>query len=113
MVSRARDASEHDLFANLFWSAKESTLKLLGTGLRRDTRSVEIRLTGNAAPGGWRRLAAVAEEGGNYAGWWRVFAPYVLTVVSAGAVQPPYALIEPPGLLGAEPSHSWMQTPWS
>ena len=28
--------------ANLVWSAKESALKVLGTGLRRDTRSVEV-----------------------------------------------------------------------
>ena len=111
VVARARDAGEHDLLANVFWSAKESALKLLGTGLRRDTRSVEIQLTGDAAPAGWRRLEARAEEGGAYPGWWRVFAPFVLTVVTARAVGPPHAMIEPPGLLGAQPSHSWMQAP--
>jgi len=111
VVARTRDACEHDLLANLLWSAKESTLKLLGTGLRRDTRSVEIRLAGDAAAAGWRRLEAIAEEGENYPGWWRVFAPFVLTVVAHDAVEPPHALIEPPGLFGAQPSHSWMQAP--
>lgn len=111
VVARARDACEHDLFANLFWSAKESALKLLGTGLRRDTRSVEIRLASDAVPAGWRRLEALTEEGGTYAGWWRLFSPFVLTVVVAGAVDPPHAMIEPPGLLGARPSHSWIQAP--
>ena len=31
-----------DAAANLIWSAKESALKVLQTGLRRDTRSVEV-----------------------------------------------------------------------
>ena len=35
---------ERDAAANLIWSAKESALKVLRTGLRRDTRSVEVAL---------------------------------------------------------------------
>ena len=35
-----------DKVANLVWSAKESALKVLGTGLRRDTRSVEVTVGG-------------------------------------------------------------------
>ena len=33
---------DRDVAANLLWSAKESALKVLQTGLRRDTRSVEV-----------------------------------------------------------------------
>jgi len=36
--------SADPLLTNLIWSAKESALKVLRTGLRRDTRSVEITL---------------------------------------------------------------------
>ena len=38
----ARPSADHDAAANLIWSAKESGLKVLRTGLRRDTRSVEV-----------------------------------------------------------------------
>ena len=34
-----------DMAANLIWSAKESALKVMGTGLRQDTRSVEVDVT--------------------------------------------------------------------
>jgi 4'-phosphopantetheinyl transferase len=56
-------------FANLLWSAKESALKALGTGLRRDTRSVEVVLDGTAAAvtlegGGWTELAVRDVTGG-------------------------------------------------
>ena len=40
----AAPAREHDELANLIWCAKESALKVLRTGLRRDTRSVEVEL---------------------------------------------------------------------
>ena len=36
--------------ANLLWSAKESALKVLGTGLRRDTRSVEVTVAELSPP---------------------------------------------------------------
>ena len=42
----AAGPEQHDLMANLIWSAKESALKVLQTGLRRDTRSVEVTLAG-------------------------------------------------------------------
>ena len=40
-----------DVAANLIWSAKESALKVLRTGLRRDTRSVEVTRGGPDAAG--------------------------------------------------------------
>lgn len=63
-----------DRFAALVWSAKESALKCARTGLRRDTRTVEVQLgrggdllgalassdggevEGTPAPGDWRPL---------------------------------------------------------
>jgi len=41
-VAGRPDPVARDLAANLIWSAKESALKVLTTGLRRDTRSVEV-----------------------------------------------------------------------
>lgn len=41
---RVTESQDADLTANLFWSAEESARKVLETGLRRDTRSVEVRL---------------------------------------------------------------------
>ena len=62
--------------ANLIWSAKESTLKLLRTGLGRDTRSVEITLS-TVDPEGWSELTARTEEGGRLPGWCRRHGPFL------------------------------------
>jgi 4'-phosphopantetheinyl transferase len=103
-------AASPDLMANLIWSAKESALKVLRTGLRRDTRSVEVAVS-SAAADGWGPLAVRAEEGLSFRGWWRRFDQFVLTVVAAIDLPPPRSLLEPPGLAEAVPSHSWMAAP--
>src|SRR5487761_1910052 len=46
---------DRDLSANLLWSAKESALKVLRTGLRRDTRSVEVA-HGSGVFEGWKEI---------------------------------------------------------
>ena len=51
----AAAGKDRDLLANLVWCGKESALKVLRTGLRRDTRSVEVSFPGGGAP---RRLGA-------------------------------------------------------
>ncbi|NLN10312.1 MAG: 4'-phosphopantetheinyl transferase superfamily protein, partial [Acidobacteria bacterium] len=43
-VAAAAGEEERALAANLIWSAKEAALKVLRTGLRRSTLSVEVRL---------------------------------------------------------------------
>ena len=62
LVASRPTGDERDAAANLIWSAKESALKVLRTGLRRDTRSVEVAL---AAPrdDGWGALTVRAVEG--------------------------------------------------
>ena len=55
---------ERDLVANLIWSAKESALKVLRVGLRRDTRSVEVTLDGWGAVTG----SGAAARPGRWAG---------------------------------------------
>jgi 4'-phosphopantetheinyl transferase len=95
--------------ANLLWSAKESALKVLRTGLRRDTRSVEVTLDHGAGADGWQPLAVTdGETGDRFPGWWRSFPPFLLTVAAPYEHAPPAALDEPPALAGAIPVHSWM-----
>ena len=88
-VERASD-DLRDLRVALTWSAKESTLKALRVGLRRDTRSVEVQLAGLAAPKpAWRGLrATVSPEARTYLGWWHRFDGLVLSVLSDEAETP-------------------------
>ena len=69
--------------ANLLWSAKESALKALGEGLRKDTRSVVVEVGGSSAPSAseWRALSVATAAGERFAGWWRVADGLVWTVV--------------------------------
>ena len=104
--------AEHDLLANLIWSAKESALKVLRTGLRRDTRSVEVALGGDGLDGErWRALTVTAAEGEEYQGWWHRFGEFVLTYASRHPTGPPVSLVDPSPLASAVPAHSWMHTP--
>jgi 4'-phosphopantetheinyl transferase len=101
-----------DLSANLLWSAKESALKVLRTGLRRDTRSVEVaHLPGLSE--GWREIAITVDEARAFPGWWQRFGDFVLTVVAdvGDPIPPPIPLVAPPGLAGGSPSHAWMRRP--
>jgi 4'-phosphopantetheinyl transferase len=104
-----------DAAANLVWSAKESALKVLRTGLRRDTRSVEVTLgqrTGGPAQHGWSPLeVADLDGGGVFPGWWRRFGVFLVTVAGAGELPAPVALDDPPALTTATPVHSWMADP--
>lgn len=107
-------AGDHALMANLIWSAKESALKVLRTGLRRDTRTVEVDLdpaTG-AEPSTWRPLTVTATEGSAMPGWWIRYGEFVLTLCAAVPTDPPLSLEEPPALATAQPSHTWMDQPY-
>jgi 4'-phosphopantetheinyl transferase len=74
--------SLRDRHVALTWSAKESVLKVLRTGLRRDTRSVEVELDEPAptSPGWHRFTGTVRPEGLHLNGWWREAEDLVLTV---------------------------------
>ncbi len=102
-------ADNHDLMANAIWSAKESALKVLRTGLRRATRSVEVTLDGDG--NGWHPLEVVAAEGDRFPGWWIRFGEFVLTVAASVPTASPVSQVEPPPLAEAEPLHSWMDAP--
>ena len=72
-----------DRHVALTWSAKESTLKVLRVGLRRDTRAVEVEIEDpEATDDGWHPLrVTVSPEGHRFHGWWHQDEDLVLTVV--------------------------------
>jgi 4'-phosphopantetheinyl transferase len=106
-----RQAADPHLLANVIWSAKESALKVLRTGLRRDTRTVEVRLLGEEGPAPWRRLTVTSAEGREFPGWWLRYGQFVLTCATEVATESPRSLDEPPALASAEPTHRWMEDP--
>jgi 4'-phosphopantetheinyl transferase len=108
MVARAATAEARDLLANLIWCGKESALKVLRTGLRRDTRSVEVSFPDVGATDGWSPLAVRAREGGVFPGWWRRYGSFIVTVAATGGFSPPRPLVEPAALASAVPTHAWL-----
>ena len=108
--ARPTVAARHEA-ANLMWSAKESALKVLRTGLRRDTRSVEVVVSSPPGVDGWAELQVAPEEGGRFPGWWRRDGVFVLTVVADAAFPHPVELAGSASLDEAVPVHSWVERP--
>ena len=87
-------AETRALIVTLVWSAKESMLKALGLGLRRDTRSVEV-LDVDSFPsnreenGKWRKIQIGERPAGGraWAGWWQRRDAFVLTLAATAATQ--------------------------
>jgi 4'-phosphopantetheinyl transferase len=112
-VTARAPGDERDAAANLLWSAKESALKVLRTGLRRDTRSVEVTV-GPSAADGWGALSVRDTGGSVFPGWWRRDGRFLLTVAAASVAGPPPVALDDPGVLAtAEPRHSWLDRPLS
>jgi 4'-phosphopantetheinyl transferase len=112
LVRGASDEARGQLLANLIWSAKESALKVLRTGLRRDTLTVEVHLDPDAdAVRSWEPLHVRTDEGRVLPGWWHVEDPWLLTVAYAADGPAPHALEQPSALVTAQPTHSWMSRP--
>jgi phosphopantetheinyl transferase len=91
LVEQAGDARD-EVVARI-WSAKEAVLKLLGLGLRLDTREIEVSLTGAAfaeCPASWNPIDFSMGRGSRAAlptrssrVVWRLEAGVVLTVAVA------------------------------
>jgi 4'-phosphopantetheinyl transferase len=112
-VAAADVLKAKDLVANLVWSAKESALKVLQTGLRRDTLSVEVRLAAATAFGGWAPLTVTTVEGEILPGWYLRAGQFVVTVAADRQSPPPSALAGFTDLRTAGPVHSWLDRPVS
>lgn len=115
----SRSDSDREAAANLIWSAKESALKVLRTGLRRDTRSVEVtvetprRSDDAISDAGWARLEVRTVEGGVMPGWWRRDGVFLVTIASEKPLPPPAVLAGSLDLADARPVHSWLSRPLS
>lgn len=110
-AAECRLVGQSDLLANLVWSAKESALKVLRTGLRRDTRTVEVRLGETGAD--WSPLTVRIDATRCLPGWWARFGDFVFTVVTAVPTPPPVGLEGADRLRTAVPVHSWLGSPLS
>jgi 4'-phosphopantetheinyl transferase len=103
LVAAADAGDSRDLMANLIWCGKESALKVLRTGLRRSTLSVEVSFPTGPSVDGWAPMSVRAIEGAFFPGWWQRFGAFVLTVAATADFTPPRPLVEPPGLASAVP----------
>jgi 4'-phosphopantetheinyl transferase len=110
IVGGAKSDEERHILANLIWCGKESALKVLHTGLRRDTRSVVVSFPATRAMDGWSPLLVRAVEGTAFPGWWRRYGEFLLTVAASEPLPPPRPLVDPPGLASAAPAHSWLDS---
>jgi 4'-phosphopantetheinyl transferase len=106
------DATARDWLVTLLWSAKESALKALRTGLRLDTRSLAVtplraiqsqnQPAGIQTPGrlqwrqddlnAWHPLQVCCATGQVFQGWWQHVGSMVGTVVAAPPLPPPVQL---------------------
>jgi 4'-phosphopantetheinyl transferase len=108
-VAAAPEGDARQVAANLIWSAKESALKVLRTGLRRDTREVCVTVPA-PGPGEWSGLR-IRARGRPVTGWWRRDGSFLVTVASPAPVPAPEALGDPRALAAAAPVHSWLERP--
>jgi len=78
-----------DSLVTKIWSAKESTLKALRTGLQADTRSVEVIDDGDCAGGGWGIARTVVADAREFNCLWRLDGQFVLSIVTSDPVKIP------------------------
>lgn len=101
-----------DAAANLVWSAKEAALKVLGLGLRADTRWVDVALVDHEVRAdGWAQLRVTWRGGRVIPGWWRREGDYLLTVAAEDDLDPPEGLPGASDLGRSRPVHSWVGEP--
>lgn len=96
---------ERDRLVATIWSAKESALKALRTGLRVDSRTVSATIypdsrntvtvndTATRAADEWYQLSVRHDENQVFSGWWRCTDRLVRTFVSEPYAHPPTSLL--------------------
>ena len=90
-IAAAR-TDEHDLLVTVTWCAKESVLKALRTGLRRDTYGVEVVADIEQGIGNWNRITADTVDAGAFGGWWRTDGDSVVCIVGRDLHDEPIAI---------------------
>jgi 4'-phosphopantetheinyl transferase len=88
----ATPAAAQPLVCTLIWSAKESALKCLREGLRRDTRSVAVDVPHDRKPDWSPFTVRCRESSRTFHGWWRPSGPFVLTIAGGTALKCPAQL---------------------
>lgn len=80
---RSTHEDERVIVGNLIWSAKEAVLKALQTGLRVDTREIEITTDGSPLVDSWYRFEVNKnnDRKNNWQGFWRKEGEMILTLV--------------------------------
>ena len=97
LVARA-PVSERPLVITLIWCAKESALKSLRQGLRRDTRSVVVSLPEAKNEDAWNSFTVrCLESSGTFHGWWHVGAGFIQSITSIVPASEPIDLARPSG----------------
>jgi 4'-phosphopantetheinyl transferase len=84
-ISFCRQARETEkpLAVNLIWSAKESALKILREGLRRDTRSIVVHPDSWSRESTWNTWTGQCLESSRiFPGWWRAYDGFVYTLAA-------------------------------
>jgi 4'-phosphopantetheinyl transferase len=111
--------ADRDLLVALLWSAKESALKALHTGLRLDTRRVIVRLGNESARhAAWSPLQVRHTGSQFFDGWWQQSGTLIRTVVADPGSLPPILLhsvqscrSEPEGITETLPERSATVSP--
>ena len=98
---------DRPLISTLLWSAKESALKVLGVGLRLDTRSIKVclpdeqpgllegnerRVTATYGVNTWQPLIVHCDSGRPFDGWWKCSGKFVQTLLADPPAGRPMAL---------------------
>lgn len=88
-------SSSPHLMATLIWSAKESALKALRTGLSRDTRELCVQLSGpfSEHSSSWHALSVIDRtHEKTLRGLFRIDQGYILTIVADSDIPTPFLL---------------------
>ncbi len=82
-IQLMRGQDDRGLMATLIWSAKESVLKALRTGLRSDTRRIRIEAIEPSVSEGWSRFQAIdAQCGDRFGGSWRTRGKMLMAITA-------------------------------
>jgi 4'-phosphopantetheinyl transferase len=88
-----KTSAERNLVAYLIWSAKETVLKILRQGLRRDTRSVLIHPDFSGPQDSWCAWTGQClETSRSFSGWWRVDEGFVYSLAGENPASLPKQL---------------------